>query len=200
MKSTTRQETQDRFKKIIKQHIIDHPTADIKAIYSELADFSKGIEDSINAGSKDFLSPVTVKDYGVYKYPLREQSVRGTMAWNAAYPSNQISPPEKVDIVKVKMEELADFADLEQTHPEIYENLKRGIFMHENPEVVKKGISVFAIPRNIPEIPEWLRPYVDTTTIKNDNVSRFNAVMDSLGTDTITMNGKTFYANIKKLG
>lgn len=200
MKSTTREETQNYFKGMIKNHLIEHPSANIKGIYKDLFDFEQSIRDSINNGEKNFLSPAKVKNFDTYEFPLRIPGVRGVMAWNSAFPSRQVSLPDKVDLIKVNMENLEDIAELEGAYPEIYHNLRKGIYENRNEEVRKKGITVFALPRTEEVIPDWIRPYVDTSTIINDNASRFNAVLTSLGMDTMTMGTRTYYTNIKKLG
>lgn len=200
IKSTTRDETRNYFKGIIKKRLLEHPTADVTGIYSDLRSFEEYIDDSLNKGEKKFLSPMKVKDFEVYKFPLREQSVRGAMAWNAAFPTQQIQPPEKLDVVKVNMQRLEDIASLKETEPEIYENLKKGIYENSNEEIAKKGINVFGLPQYVESIPEWLRPFVDTKVIKNDNIGRFIPVLGSLGMHSITMDTKSFYTNIKSIG
>lgn len=169
-------------------------------IFEDLREFESYIEDSLSKGEKRFLSPMKVKDFEVYAYPLREQSVRSAMAWNAAFPSMQINPPETLDVVKVKMHRPDDIKDLENKEPDIYSNLLKGIYKNENEEIAKKGIDVFGIPQTIDDIPEWLRPYIDIKTIKNDNISRFHPVLGSLGIPTINMDKKSFYVNIKTIG
>ena len=200
VKSTTRDDARKYFKSMIQNRLLDADKIDIPGIYRDLKVLKDSINESIASGEKKYTSPMKVKNFDVYDKPLSEQSVRATMAWNAAYPTETIQPPEKIDVIKVKMAKLDDIASLEQTHPEIYNNLRRGIYENSNPEIVAKGITVFGIPQKINEVPEWILPFVDTQTIRNDTVNRFVPVLESLGISTVTMDNKTFYSNIKKLG
>ena len=52
------------------------------------------------------------------------------------------------------------------------------IFRSNNPEIVKNGLKVLAIPNNVPVMPEWTRDYIDYTTMVSDILAPFKCVMD----------------------
>lgn len=200
MKSTTREATMNRFKRIIQQRIIDPEAIDLFGTLDDLKAFEKEIRDSLMAGEKKFLNPENVKEPEAYDDPMRQQGFRGVLAWNLAYPEMQIGLPEKVDTVKLNINGVDDLSELAKTEPEIYDSLVEGIFESRDEKVRAKGMVVISIPRNEPTIPEWILPYIDYDLIINKNVSQFKAILESMGLVSIKMDDMSFYTNIKKIG
>ena len=76
-------------------------------------------------------------------------------------------------------------------------SLNEYVFESKLEEVRKKALTVLAIPKNIPEIPEWCRPYINYDKIVNDNTSKMRALLESLGVQTIQTDSTTNrYSNI----
>lgn len=200
MKASTREETMNRFKRIIKKRIIDHETVDLMGTLDDLEQFSQDIRNSLMNGEKTFLNPENAKEPEAYDDPYKQQGFRGVLAWNFAYPDRQIGLPEKVDIIKLSVKSAEDLVDLERVEPEIYESLIENIFESKNEKIRAKGLAVIALPRNEPKIPDWLLPYIDYDLIVNKNISQFRAVLESMGLASIKMDDMSFYTNIKKIG
>lgn len=113
------------------------------------------------------------------------------------FPDMQIEFPDTVCIVPLNIYKLEDISDLEETEPEIYNNIKRYIFESKIEEVRKKALTVLAIPQNIESIPDWVRPYIDYDKIVNDNTTKMRALLESLGVQTIQTDSTTNrYSNI----
>lgn len=148
-------------------------------------------------GEKTFLTPKKCKEAAAYKMPFSEMSFRGAFAWNMIFPDMQIEFPDTVCIVPLNIYKLEDISDLEETEPEIYNNIKRYIFESKIEEVRKKALTVLAIPQNIESIPDWVRPYIDYDKIVNDNTTKMRALLESLGVQTIQTDSTTNrYSNI----
>ena len=200
VKSSTREETLSKFKKIIKSRIVDHNTVDLIGAMRDLKEFAAEIRSSLERGEKTYLNPENAKEPEAYADPYRMQSFRSVLAWNIAYPEQQIALPEKVDAVKLNVESMDDLRDLEDTHPEIFENLVSGIFESDDEKLKAKGLTVIAIPRNVDKIPDWIIPLIDYESIVNKNVSQFESVLESMGSKSFKLDDRTIFTNIKKVG
>lgn len=199
MKSNTNDTTKAYFKILAQKEILEAEDINIANVIRGTRDFQNIIEEDLKSGGKKFLTPISVKEIGAYAEPLRNQGIRGVIAWNVIYPDLEITLPEKLDIVKVKMEREDDIEELETTHPDIYRNIIRGIFRNDNEEIRKKGISIVAIPRNIDTLPEWLIPYIDYDSIINGNITKFHPILHSLGIEMVQTEskaGKSYFSNI----
>lgn len=169
----------------------------VKNVINGTRELAETVRKSLENGEKTFLTPKKCKEAAAYKMPFQEQSFRGAYAWNVIFPDMQIEFPDTVDIVHLNIYKLEDVADLEETYPEIYNNIKRYIFESKLEEVRKKAMTVLAIPKNIPEIPEWCRPYINYDKIVNDNTSKMRSLLESLGVQTIQTDSTTNrYSNI----
>lgn len=251
-KATCSEYAEERFMKIIKNHILNSDTIEIKSIIKEMREFKNEIETSIRKGERKFLPNAAAKDFNAYKNPESEQSVRGVLAWNMLFPNNQIELPSKVSMLKLNIFKPDDIKDLEKTNPNEYniimENIfndKTGMFVEYKEKINKveyvslnqdgewwklipekyrtkykklgikkwnefvddfdfdnpkynpentmerkdRGMACIAIPSNA-EIPDWLQPYIDYSTMINNILSPFLPVSEIFGLQTIS-EGKT---------
>lgn len=183
----------------MKVEILENPSDDIvvKNIVNGVRELAESVRKSLERGEKTFLTPKKCKEAAAYKVPWSEMSFKGAYAWNMLYPDMSIEFPDTVDILHLTISKLDDIEDVKQTHPEMYEKIKRFIFESKIEEVRKKGLLVLAIPKNIPEIPEWCRPYINYDKIINDNTTKMRSILESLGVQTIQTSSNTNrYSNI----
>lgn len=127
-KATTSEYAEAVFNRLIKDYIVTPEHINVKKIIDGLREFKDEIITSIKNGERKFLPNGNAKEFGAYKEPGREQSVRGVLAWNYIYPDNQIELPSKVSLVKMNIFEESDIDDLEKTNPEIYDIIIKKIF------------------------------------------------------------------------
>lgn len=200
MKATTREETRDSFMKIIQERFIEHDTVDLMGTLEDLDEFETGIRSSLSSGEKKFLNPSNVKEPEAYADPDKMPQLRAVLNWNAIYPEKQIGLPENVDLVKLNIGPIEDLVGLSRSHPDIYLNIKEGVYGSPIPKMREKGLNIIAIPRTEAVIPEWILPYVDYDGIINKNVSQFKSVLEAMGLLTIEMDKMTFFTNIKQIG
>jgi len=200
VKSSVRPETEQFFKKLVKEKLLYVDNIDVSEILRELEAFREIIHRSLLNGEKKFLLPKSVKELEAYEDPYKEQGVRGILVWNLLYPDNSISLPEKVDIVKVKLDTEAQLEKLKRINKEFYEKIDKHIFNNKNEKIAKKGVQVIAIPRNIPKIPDWILEFIDYETIILDNISKFYSVLESLWIETIKASSDVeYHSNILKI-
>lgn len=127
-KATTSEYAEKVFNQLIKDYVVTPEHVDVKSLINGLRAFKKEIITSIRNGERKFLPNGNAKEFGAYKEPGREQSVRGVLAWNYLYPDNQIELPAKISLVKMNIFSEEDMEDLERTHPEIYQTIMDKIF------------------------------------------------------------------------
>ena len=181
-KATTSEYAKERFDSIVKKHILESKLPDIVGILQELQNFEMDIRKSIESGETIYLPLANAKDIAAYKQPYSQQGFRGTVAWNTVYPDRQISVPSKVSLLKLNIFTLDDMDDLRNTHPEVYNKIRKGIFESPIEDLAKKGLQVIAIPGN-EQIPDWCLPYIDYNTVVNNILGQFKGVLDVFGID-----------------
>lgn len=200
MKATTRKETMDYFKAIIKKRFIEHDTVDLMGTLDDLDQFESQIRESLYNGEKKFLNPSNVKEPEAYKDPDKMPQLRAVLNWNAIYPEKQIGLPENVDLVKLNINKLDDLDELKVKEPELYANIKQGIYNSPIAKMREKGLNIIAVPRTELTVPEWIINYVDYDGIINKNLTQFKAVLESMGLLSVEMDKMTFFTNIKQIG
>ena len=195
-KSSTSEDTQRFYTKLIMDEIIDRDEINVPNLVVRLRQFEKDIEESLLSGQKKYLTPITANPPKAYKKPLQMQQVLSVMAWNSAYPDQEIQLPEKLMVVKVDLTTLEKLEAVKEYDEKVYYNLKRGIFEHELEEVRKKGVYVIAIPTNVTEVPEWIRPFILKEEISNKILNKFFPVLESLGVKIVSNSRRSIATNI----
>ena len=127
-KATTSEYAEKVFNQLIKDYVVTPEHVDVKSLINGLRAFKKEIITSVRNGERKFLPNGNAKEFGAYKEPGREQSVRGVLTWNYLYPDNQIELPAKISLVKMNIFNEEDMEDLERTHPEIHQTIMDKIF------------------------------------------------------------------------
>ena len=199
LKSECNEFTREFISNLMNNELLEKPTDDIivKNIINGARELAEAVRQSLERGEKNFLTPKKCKEAAAYKVPWSEQSFRGAYAWNMLYPDMSIEFPDTVDIVQLNIHKLEDISELENTNPEMYGKIKRFIFESKLEEVRKKALTVLAIPKNIPEIPEWCRPYINYDKIINDNTTKLRPLLEALGVKIIQTDSTTDrYSNI----
>lgn len=164
---------------------------DVRGLREELRSLERDIMEDINCGNLTYLPIANAKELSAYAEPGSEQSIRGVLAWNSIYPDSPIDLPSKVKMLKLTIFKEEDMAPLKRTNPEIYDVIKReifedttGIFVTKTTSGGKisfksKGMQVLAIPAN-GSIPDWVKPYIDYTSVIGSILSPFKSVTDLL--------------------
>jgi len=196
IKSVMSENVSAYLKNIVKEDILG-ARIEYANIIRKLDGLCSAIKDSLHAGHIVFGKPMAVKEPDKYKDPLANMGVRAVMAWNTAYPDNQIDLPENVSVIKVRMDRLKDIEDLKDMEPEIYNRLKSEIFENPNKRIATAGINAIAIPQSVETMPKWIIPFIDVDTIVEDNTKSFFPVLKSLSLEIInTKSDRKSYSNI----
>lgn len=190
-KSTMNDTTKHRLKEIIYEDILDVQDIDQITILKKLAILKQDIYNSLASGKKDFYKPSVIKSQDNYEDPMRIQGIKASMVYNALKNDNEVTidleKRNSIDIVKVDLTKKT-VDKIKDSFPLVYD---RALELLEDPVFIK--ITAIAIPYGEP-VPEWVIPFIDYTTIINDNLTGFP--LRSCGLQFST--GKNNYTNIIK--
>jgi hypothetical protein len=132
--------------------------------------FEREIYASIKAKNKEYHKPARIKSLSNYKNPMSIQGIKASVAYNTIKSRDEegINLEERNTVLIIKVIINKKNANLiAETHPEHFLRLMKLL--------ETKGfsdISAIAIPTNI-EIPDWIIPFIDYTTIIQDNLRSF---------------------------
>lgn len=192
-KATTSEDAGEFYMQTIKDLLLNVDTIDLKSLYHVLMEFKEHIKESVQKGETKYLPNGKAKEIEAYDVPGSKQEVRGALTWNMVHPDRMIEFPSNVSVLKLNIVTEEDMAPLAKTHPEIYKTLIDGVFHDDTGIFIRpkkgpkgkmimacSGVQVLAIPSNA-QIPEWVMPYIDYTTVINNILSPFKSVLEIFG-------------------
>ena len=158
----------------------------VKKILEDYNDIENFVEKSLEKGNTEFLIPMNVDTFDTYAIPDRQEQVRGTIVWNALEPNNSIQPPAKVFIIKTTgiTEDSPGFEYMKEHEKAKYNKLMKRVFHPNDEEPIKfadKGVSVIALPYDLDEIPDYIKPLVDADSMKFSAMRNANPLLKSVG-------------------
>jgi hypothetical protein len=218
-KSTKTETTREALKKILMEDILKSPEINQLQVIKDIVIFEKQIVNSVREGSKEFFKPAKIKSTSSYDDPMRNQGIKGAVAWNAIRQGTilegiDLSERNAIDIAKVKINRLTA-ENIKDSYPDIYRNIinlfneddnapdaytieidkKTGKEKKKDNRTFKGSIDAISIPKDTP-VPEWLKEFIDYDTIVEDNIKGFP--YESIGIQRLDKNHVT-YTNIIKL-
>ena len=199
LKSECNEFTRKFISDLMNEEFLEKPTDEVvvKNMVNGTRELAEAVRNSLERGEKTFLTPKKCKEAAAYKIPWSEMSFKGAYAWNMLYPDMGIEFPDTVDIVHLTIRKLEDIEIIKDSHPDIYNKIKRYIFESKIDEVRSKGLMVLAIPKNIPTIPDWCKPFINYDKIINDNTTKMRPLLEALGVQIIqTSSTMDRYSNI----
>ena len=210
-KASTSDSASKFFMHVVQDMLLEPANVNIKEVMMELQRFRKEVHDSLAAGERMYLPTGNAKEIEAYDAPESEQSVRGAFAWNVLYPDKAVELPVKLSILKTNIYELSDVNELKTSNPELYRRIAEDIFGDKTGFFVKRtkdgkikteGLSVIGIPLN-ENIPDWLIPHIDYTTVVNSVLAPFKSVTETFNIPSIeegrTGRKTTGFTNIIRL-
>ena len=193
-KSTLQKSTRERLKKILYEDIMPAEDIDQVRVLKSVAKFEKEIYNNLSSGKKDYYKPVSIKSIASYENPMRIVGIKAAIVYNALRdPGAEAIDLEKrnsIDIVKVDINP-KNIDSIREEDEERYNKLVELMKIKE----FELGITGFGLPMN-EEIPKWVIPFIDYTSIINDNVKNFP--FESIGISRFE-NSNVNYTNILKL-
>ncbi len=187
--------TKIKLQKILLDEILNNPgqISQIEII-KQLAILEKQIIQSIHEGNKEYFKPERIKAKDAYDNPMRESGIKASIVYN--YLKDDTDEPidlgTRNSILNIKIDINKNNIDtLKDKYPIVYEKVLNLMQQKE----FSKGITGIAILDDKP-IPEWVKDYIDYTTIVNDNLHTFPC--EAIGIDRREKDAINF-TNIIKL-
>lgn len=207
-KSVTAESTKKKLKKILLEDILKPDSVDQLRVIKDLAITEKQIYTDVLEGSKKYYKPLTVKSISHYEQPMREQGIKGIIAWNymcgSDLPSLDLRERNGVDVAKTEIN-LNTIEKIKESHPYQYERMKdlldptRNVIVEglKPKEIFKDGkITSVAIPKDV-NVPDWLLDLINVQEIISDNISGFP--LESIGVSKLDSKKGITYTNMVKL-
>jgi hypothetical protein len=171
-KAGTADSTKAALQKILMEQILDNPGEISQVeIVKQLAVLEKQIIQSIYDGSKEYFKPERIKAVNAYDNPMRESGIKASVVYNELKSKDEelIDLTTRNSILNIKIDiNKKNVINLKDKYPETYEKAVNLMTKKE----FAKGITGIAIMPDKP-IPEWVKDYIDYTTIVNDNLHIF---------------------------
>lgn len=201
-KSSVAKKLRKKFSEILQEDVLNSERVHLSGIIKKFDELGVEIEDSLKRGETDYLIPKNIETIDGYKDPSMQEPVRGVLVWNALEPENQIVPPEKIDIVKMKVFDANDplLLKLKETHPDKHAAIMKVVFNEgvakPNIDISRFGLSVVAIPKSVDKIPSYLLPMIDYQSMVNNNMANGYIILESLGIYTEEVKTTKYKSNI----
>ena len=185
-KVSTNKEVRKEFTRILQEDILSSKEIDVSRILSAYSDLEDRIRESLLNGELSFAIPGKVNAVSSYKDPYTQQTVRGSLIWNALYPNKEIVFPEKVNFVKLKDYSYEEICTLISESESITDDEKQSFInalencLYSNEKMAKYGFRVLCIPKSVTRIPEWLIPFINVNKMIEDNMRPGFKMLESL--------------------
>lgn len=186
------------FKDILKEDIfVDSTDIDLSKVISKVFKLEEMIEESIKSGSTDYSIPEKANQADAYVEPFNQQAYRGTVLWNTLFPDKEISLPNKVNSIKLKIPNdwNAMKKYLTDNHFEEYIESFKTIFDTE--AMFKKDIlTIICLPKNEKKIPKVIRDFIDIDKMVLDNINNAKNILEGMGINVPTVNYRSVPTNV----
>ena len=194
-KEGTAESTKIALQRILMEQILDNPGQISQVeIVKQLAILEKQIVQSIYNGDKEYFKPERIKASTSYDNPLRISGVKAATVYNELKedPDEPIDLSTRNTVLNIKIDlNKKNVEQLKDSNPNVY---RKAVALMEKKEF-EKGITGIAILTDKP-VPEWVKDYIDYTTIINDNLRQFPC--EAVGIDRRDKDAIN-YTNILKL-
>jgi hypothetical protein len=201
-KSSVSKVLREKFTEILEEDVLKSESVNLSEIIKKFDRLGLEIESSLKKGETAFLLPKNIETIDGYKDPSMQEPVRGVLVWNALEPENQVVPPEKINIVKLKgfEKDSPELLKLKGSYPEKYNSIMRVVFNEgvSKPtiDISRFGLSVIAIPKSAEKIPDYILPFIDYQSMVNNNMTNGYIILESLGIYTEEVKTTKYKSNI----
>lgn len=197
-KVNTNRKVREYYTKMLKDDILLPLEIDVPKVFNKYSSLSNTIENSIKNGEIDYILPGKVNEIDTYAFPLREQTVRGSLLWNAIYPDNSIVYPDKINYIKLKVDVKGKeypfdvicnaLDDMDCINDSFREELKDAIYRtcYEKDEAAHYGMKVICLPKSVKKIPEWIIPFINVDQMVEANLKPGYKILNSLSTKVLS--------------
>ena len=134
----------DAMVRIVEKRILESENVDIPGILQDLNAIENDIYRSLKAGERKYLIRMNCKVREAYKEPESMGQYLSVLAWNTIYPEREITLPDKLDVVIVKMPNAEHISDMKIKYPYEYERIVKYLLNGPIQKLNKDGITYIA--------------------------------------------------------
>ena len=196
-KSGVTEYVSSKMESIVENRILQPSTIELPGILQDLDEMEREINSSLGNGERKFLLRMNCKNPLAYKNPESMGQYLSVLAWNTIYPEQEITLPDKLDVVLTNIPNAEAIEDMKRTHFYEWDRITRLLLNGPIKSFREKGVRYLALPNNIDGIPEFIRPYINYDYIISRNIGTFRPILESL---ELTETGSTdvkFFSNIR---
>ena len=198
IKAAVSDNVENRFKKMIQDHILYSEHLELQELMKDLKMFEKEIYDDLKHGGTTYLKSQMLKSENAYSKDKiwSLQVYRGSVIWNTIYPNQKIYALDRVRILKLIVTGPQDLEIISSKYPKEVDNVLRNIFNSPDTNIRNSGLKIIAIPDSVKRIPDWLIPLIDYDVIVSDTIASFRSVLDALNMEDMNFKTPNNKANI----
>jgi hypothetical protein len=201
-KVNTSKFTQNYFQDILDNMIINSEKVEVDKILKKFIELENIIKTSLNNGELTFSIPMKYTNFSNYKFPFRMEVVRGTIVWNSINPDSPIRSMEYVNLLKLLPEDEIQFnrilnkqsKEFIKKYSDIFDKIKKVCF--EDEDMKSYGFGRICFPKTLNKTPEWVIPFIDSSTIIDLNINKALILLDSIGIYCFKVKNTEYFSNI----
>jgi hypothetical protein len=201
-KSSVAKRLRKQFTDILRDDVLNAEKVNLSYIIKKFDELGLTVENSLRSGDMTYSLPRNIENIDGYKDPSMQEPVRGTLVWNSIEPESPITPPEKVNIIKLKAFDKSspDLQALRLSNESKYNSIVKTVFNEgvdkPNIDISRFGLSVVSIPKSIDKIPNYLLQMIDYQSMVNTNMTNGYIILESLGIYTEEVKTTKYKSNI----
>jgi hypothetical protein len=201
-KSSVAKKLRKQFTEILRDDVLNAEVVNVSKIIKKFDELGIQIEDSLKSGELFYSLPKNMEALDSYKDPSMQEPVRGAIVWNAIETEDQVVPPEKVNMIKMRAFDLNDpkLQALKLSHPNKYSAIAKTVFndgvASPTIDISRFGLSVISVPKSVDKIPDYLLPMIDLQTMVTNNMTNGYIILESLGVYTEEVKTTKYKSNI----
>ena len=162
------------------------------------------IRNSVASGKAEYSSPAVLGRLSEYANMYSMPVVRGMLAWNAVEINNPIREGDRVNTFRLRVgTDAALLAAEMEKFPEGSELRKALVRLMEEffgpgaPEdLSKNGLNWIAVPKDVPQLPEWILDLIDKDSVLQANTSVVHPILDAVGIRVIERPEPASYSSV----
>lgn len=193
-KAGVNEEISSKLYSILLDDIMRPEEINISTILSKMDYIEHEIRESLRHGERTYLLRMNCKTPMAYSEPESMGAVQSVDLWNVMYPFNEISVPDKLDVVLLKEVKEQEWITVANKYPDEVERVVKYIFHGPNGKrYQEKGLKYLALPNNGEPIPEIILPFIDVDRIITRNTGTFEPVLTALGLPFMSASSSSNY-------
>ena len=202
-KSTVARDTGRFFEASIEKNVLRSDDVNRSALLHDVVQLEDRIRTDMKTGGMRYATPATLGNLSAYADKYAMPVVRGAFAWNAINEGNPIREGSRINLFRTVIgtdanamaDALAAAKEGSPEHVAISKLLE--LFFGTNAEegMSKNGFNWIAIPRTEPEIPVYLRQFIDSQSVINANTAPIYPILEATGLRVVRSDPE-MYSNI----